>query len=450
MENDLIQRARTYATSMHERINQRRKYTLAPYHVHLKAVADLVATVSDDPQMIAAAWLHDTVEDTPATFTDLEREFGEEVMLLVMELTDVSRPSDGNRAARKNIDRLRLAKASQRAKTIKLADVIDNTRDIAKHDHRFARVFLPEMFELLNVLHEGVPELYAMACTTVQQCAERLQLPIALPAQQAGREVAPEDPAQQGSAFSQYQGIQLFATTFTARHILEALPSFDSTTSVEQLQKSICEQQYQVVGIRPGGYLTHHCTAADILTATTRLQPRPVASQQLVELDAPLVDVIHVLTGFDHCFVAISGSIIGVIIRSDLEKPVVRMWLFGLIMLIDMTVSSAIRQQWPDEGWQSLLPPARLEKAQKLLAERHRRQLSGKLLDCLQLADKLQLLVHRPSFLEQSGFASINAAKRVFKDLEALRNNLAHGQNVTCADWPSIIRLARQVGAING
>lgn len=450
MKNDLIQHARTYATSMHKRINQRRKYTLAPYHVHLNAVANLVAAVSDDPQMIAAAWLHDTVEDTPATFADLEREFGEDVMLLVMELTDISRPSDGNRVTRKTIDRLHLAKASQRAKTVKLADVIDNTRDISKHDHRFARVFLPEMHELLHVLREGDKGLYAMACATVDSCAKQLQLVLPPPDCQHGQDSALDDPARQGSVFSQYQGIQLFATTFTARHILETLPSLDSTTSLDQLKKVVIEGQHQVVGIRFGGHLTCYLTNADSVAANGQLQPRPILSRQVVELDAPLVDVIHILTVFDCCFVAIFGTIIGVIQRSDLEKPVVRMWLFGLIMLIDMNVSAAIKQLWPDKSWQSLLASTRLEKAKKLFAERQRCRMSGELLDCLQLADKMQLLMHSHSFLEQSGFASLNAARRVFKDLETLRNNLAHGQNVTRTDWPSIIRLARQVGAING
>ena len=66
--SDLVKRASEYATSAHQRINHRRKYNKQPYHVHLEAVAGLVASVCDDQEMIAAAWLHDTVEDTPATF----------------------------------------------------------------------------------------------------------------------------------------------------------------------------------------------------------------------------------------------------------------------------------------------------------------------------------------------------------------------------------------------
>ena len=105
--------------------------------------------------MVAAAWLHDTVEDTPATFEEIEREFGADVAALVKELTDVSRPGDGNRAARKAIDREHTAAASPRAKTIKLADIIDNCEDICRHDPKFGRVYLGEARALLAVLAEG-------------------------------------------------------------------------------------------------------------------------------------------------------------------------------------------------------------------------------------------------------------------------------------------------------
>ena len=101
---DMIDRARIYATEAHQRINHRRKYNNEPYHVHLSAVARIVASVTDDPNVIAAAWLHDTVEDTQATLEDIESSFGVAVAELVEELTDISKPGDGNRARRKAID----------------------------------------------------------------------------------------------------------------------------------------------------------------------------------------------------------------------------------------------------------------------------------------------------------------------------------------------------------
>lgn len=53
--SDLVERARDYATKAHQRIDHRRKYSHQPYQVHLQTVAELEASVSDDPEVIAAA-----------------------------------------------------------------------------------------------------------------------------------------------------------------------------------------------------------------------------------------------------------------------------------------------------------------------------------------------------------------------------------------------------------
>jgi len=84
----LVARPQDFAVNAHRRIDQRRKYSCQPHDGHLKAVADIVRSVTSDPEMIAAARLHDALEDTPATYEQLEGEFGEPVARLVTELTD--------------------------------------------------------------------------------------------------------------------------------------------------------------------------------------------------------------------------------------------------------------------------------------------------------------------------------------------------------------------------
>jgi (p)ppGpp synthase/HD superfamily hydrolase len=160
---DLETRAKAFATQAHASIDQRRKYTNEPYINHPAAVVEIVRSVPHTPEMLAAAWLHDVVEDTPVTLDQVEAEFGPEVAALVECLTDVSKPQDGNRATRRAIDREHTAKASPAAKTIKLADLIDNTRNIVALDPGFARVYLPEKLQLLAVLEEGDPTLWAEA-----------------------------------------------------------------------------------------------------------------------------------------------------------------------------------------------------------------------------------------------------------------------------------------------
>ena len=152
MEN-VVAKALDFATKAHG--EQVRKYTGEPYTNHLVEVMNIVRTVKSDDSMLAAALLHDTIEDTSVTEADVKKEFGDRIAQLVVELTDISKPEDGNRATRKAIDRDKLAKVSDDAQTIKLADLISNGKDIAINDPKFAKVFLNEKRQLLEVLDRG-------------------------------------------------------------------------------------------------------------------------------------------------------------------------------------------------------------------------------------------------------------------------------------------------------
>ena len=159
----IVERARIFATAAHAAVAQLRKYTNEPYIVHPAEVAGIVATVEHTPEMLAAAWLHDTVEDTGVTLETVRAEFGDEVATLVGWLTDVSRPEQGNRAIRKAIDRAHTASAPAEAQTIKLADLISNTRSIVEHDAKFAKTYLEEKRLLLEVMTRGDAGLMAIA-----------------------------------------------------------------------------------------------------------------------------------------------------------------------------------------------------------------------------------------------------------------------------------------------
>ena len=166
---DLISRAKDFATTAHN--GQVRKYTGLPYITHPEAVAEIVRSVEHTPEMIAAALLHDTVEDCGVELHTVQREFGPWVAEYVHWLTDVSKPSDGNRAKRKEIDRLHTSRAPAAAQTIKYADLIDNTSTIVTHDPDFAKVYLREKALLLAVANKGDPTLHRRACDLVREYA---------------------------------------------------------------------------------------------------------------------------------------------------------------------------------------------------------------------------------------------------------------------------------------
>jgi (p)ppGpp synthase/HD superfamily hydrolase len=162
-------KAKLFAEAAHKAVGQVRKYTNQPYIVHPIEVAEIVKSVPHTDAMVAAAYLHDVLEDTKVTEQTLREEFGDEIADLVVWLTDISTKKDGNRTVRKALDREHLAQAPAEAQTVKLADLISNTKSIVKYDPEFAKTYLEEKLALLDVLTKGDKVLHARATESCRQ-----------------------------------------------------------------------------------------------------------------------------------------------------------------------------------------------------------------------------------------------------------------------------------------
>ena len=159
--SDRILRAVEFAIRAHG--DQRRKYTFEPYVMHCLEVARTVTYFGGTEDMVVAAILHDVVEDTTVTPGEIEDSFGHNVAALVVELSDVSRPEDGNRAARKAIDCAHSGKASPAGQTIKVADLISNSKSIVANAPEFAKVYLVEKENILDVMGDANPDIVRLA-----------------------------------------------------------------------------------------------------------------------------------------------------------------------------------------------------------------------------------------------------------------------------------------------
>lgn len=151
---NLVLRAADYAQDKHR--NQMRKYDGSPYFVHCNAVKELLLTYGHyNEDWLCAALLHDTVEDTDATIQEIRTKFNDHIAELVYWLTDFKHEREGNRETRKLITCWKLSVAPLGAKLIKLADLIDNTKDIVKGDPDFAIKYLKEKRDLIEHIQGG-------------------------------------------------------------------------------------------------------------------------------------------------------------------------------------------------------------------------------------------------------------------------------------------------------
>lgn len=152
--NKLINDALMLAIQAHG--DQRRKYTGEPYVLHPIGVSKIVETVTHTPEMIAAALLHDVVEDTDVTFREIKDQFGPVVAEYVHYCTNVSEKEDGNRAFRKKMDADHFALGPAESQTIKIADLIHNSESIVKHDQKFFhKAYKHEKAYMLEILKKA-------------------------------------------------------------------------------------------------------------------------------------------------------------------------------------------------------------------------------------------------------------------------------------------------------
>lgn len=163
--------------------DQRRKYCDDRYMVHPIRVMRTCQKYSDDLSVLAAALLHDVLEDTPVTNSEIEtflktiltEDEVKKAIKHIVDLTDVYTKKaypKMNRRARKALEIERLSTIKPESQTIKYADILDNADEIVGSDPDFARVFLAEGREILQKMKNGNPDLREIALRIVEDSLE--------------------------------------------------------------------------------------------------------------------------------------------------------------------------------------------------------------------------------------------------------------------------------------
>jgi (p)ppGpp synthase/HD superfamily hydrolase len=182
--DDVLDKIRDFADHAHG--EQTRKYTPDRYIVHPVRVMNTCREYTADIAILAAALLHDVLEDTPVSreeiksflTTLMDNGKASQTLSLVEDLTDQFTKENYpqlNRKNRKIKEAERLATIHPDAQTIKYADLMDNAKDIAIHDRHFAGVFLNEARKLIQKMDRGNKDLRGKADMTVRQCLQSLR-----------------------------------------------------------------------------------------------------------------------------------------------------------------------------------------------------------------------------------------------------------------------------------
>ena len=173
----------------------------------------------------------------------------------------------------------------------------------------------------------------------------------------------------------------------------------------------------------------------------------PMKVDEVISDATSLGDLLAVLHEKEHVFVRVGSEVKGIVTRADLNKPPVRVYLFGLVSLLEMHLQFWVRRAYPDESWKQELKKDRLDAAEKLQVDRRARNEEITVLDCLQFCDKRELLLAKSDLRAKLGLDSKKQAERLLKNAEDLRNGLAHSQQdlVQGSSWKAQIEVIQKI-----
>jgi hypothetical protein len=198
--------------------------------------------------------------------------------------------------------------------------------------------------------------------------------------------------------------------------------------------------------VKDSGRIIGYVERADLKSGKCGRYRREFRSLDLLHHSAGLLDLMRRLHGLPRVFITDGGKVVGIATRGDLQNAPVRMLIFGVVTLLEMQMLRLIRENYPEDIWISSIPHERLEEAKQLQADRKERNEALDLADCLQFADKRQLILKSPQIRQLLGIVSRTRAEGFFKDAEDMRNRLAHGQDLLAGtSWPRIITMTDEM-----
>jgi hypothetical protein len=252
---------------------------------------------------------------------------------------------------------------------------------------------------------------------------------------------------RRGTRLSELRAV--FGAGVMAQAISEPLESCPIDAPATEAGALLKERGFDAAGVQAveDGPVVGFVLREKLLDGIVRDHTSAITSEHLVSDAIPLGDLLAVLSGRERVFVLEGRVVKSIITRADLNKPPVRVYLFGLISLLELHLQFWVSGCYPEESWQQALNPGRLEAAKKLLELRKGRNHEITLLQYLQFCDKRDLVLDSGELRDKLGFASKGRGLTLLTSAEKLRDMFAHSQEDLAQEssWEELIAVVESI-----
>ena len=250
---------------------------------------------------------------------------------------------------------------------------------------------------------------------------------------------------RKGTSFSELQDI--FIDDITAKYIFEPLACCKITDNLFEVKNTLKQRDFDTLGVvdnnglKLGYIIREKLGDSAIENYIEKFEIEIVISES-----TPLSELFEILLDKEYVYVLSKNSIDGIITRADINKPIVRIYLFGLISLFELHLNFWITENYDHESWMDSLNPKRIQSAEKIFNERKGNNVQLTLLECIQICDKRDILKTTDSFTKEFKYSK-KGFERLLKNVEKIRNELAHSQNSIIAnlEWINFVNTIKMV-----
>ncbi len=199
---------------------------------------------------------------------------------------------------------------------------------------------------------------------------------------------------------------ELFETSIRVRDIAEPLASFDSDADAVAARKFMKKRGYDMVGVRREGVVTGYAELPKLSSGTVGDAAEEILPVHVLPEGGPMLSVFSPLVERGWSLVTVSGHVWGIVTVADIDKMPVRMYLFGLVSLLEMQLLRIVRVHYPADSWAERLRPRHQESVRKMFVDRRRDNAQIELADCLQFDHKIRLVAQAEELRQVAGFDS--------------------------------------------
>lgn len=249
---------------------------------------------------------------------------------------------------------------------------------------------------------------------------------------------------------SSYHSLKnLYEENITVKSIAQELEFCNKDEPAIPIKIKMENKHFDTLAVEDEGEIVGYIDRHELGEGEISDYMKAFSPRELVSDSTPLIQLLHIFKKKTRVFVLENNSIKKLITHADLQKPPIRMLIFGYITLLEMRLSDIILHRFGAASWYPMISEDRLHKARQLYERRVEKNEEINLIECLQISDKFDI-IHKDK--ELRAFFQIPSKSKGKKDANAirkLRDKISHANELGLdMSWIEIIEVVQTCGRL--